>query len=377
MSQTKVEAPFVDNNSVRFKNLLINADMNIAQRATSAASKTSGDYYNIDRWRADIINAGTWTVSQSTTVPAGQGFFHSQKWDCTTADGSLASADRVFFEQRIEDQNCVYLKKGTSSALSTTASFWVRSNKTGTYICELYDSHNSRHINKSYTIDSADTWEKKIITFPGDTTGAFANDNGIGLMIRFWLAAGATYNSGTLATSWQANDAADRAVGQVNLADSTDNEWYVTGVQLEAGDQATDFEVLPFDINLARCQRYCEVIADGRSVGTGTLSSGDSDENIGAPGALWTTRYGYVPIRFATKKRSNAPSLYITNDTNHFRIYNNGSYDDVSTMTNAGTSSHHALTLNLDNGATDWTAGHSAFIRLNNAAAYIMVIDEL
>ncbi len=132
-----------------------------------------------------------------------------------------------------------------------------------------------------------------------------------------------------------------------------------------------------FDINLARCQRYCEVIADGRSVGTGTLSSGDSDENIGAPGALWTTRYGYVPIRFATKKRSNAPSLYITNDTNHFRIYNNGSYDDVSTMTNAGTSSHHALTLNLDNGATDWTAGHSAFIRLNNAAAYIMVIDEL
>ena len=283
MSQTKVEAPFVDNNSVRFKNLLINADMNIAQRATSAASTTSGGYYNIDRWRADVINAGTWTVSQSTTVPDGQGFFYSQKWDCTTADGSLASADRVFFEQRIEDQNCVYLKKGTSSALSTTASFWVRSNKTGTYICELYDSQNSRHINKSYTIDSADTWEKKIITFPGDTTGAFANDSGIGLMIRFWLAGGATYNSGTLATSWQANDAADRAVGQVNLADSTDNEWYVTGVQLEAGDQATDFEHLPHDVQLQRCFRYFQRIQMSSNSVINAMAYGSTSIYTGIP----------------------------------------------------------------------------------------------
>jgi hypothetical protein len=376
MSQTKVEAPFVANNA-NFRNLIINGDMNISQRATSETGVTSSGYYNIDRWRTDNINAGTWTISQSTTVPTGQGFFNSQKFDCTTADGSLASADRLLCQQRIEDQFCTFLKKGTSSALSVTVSFWVRSNKTGTYICEIYDSQNSRHINKSYTIDSADTWEKKTIVFPGDTTGAFANDNGVGLMLGFWLAAGTDYTSGTLATAWQANDATDRAVGQVNLADSTSNEWYLTGVQLEAGDQATDFEFLPFDINLARCQRYCEVIADARSVGTGTLSSGDSDENIGAAGVLWTTRYGYVPVRFATKKRSNAPSLYITNDTNHFRIYNNTSYDDVSTMTNSGTSSHHALTLQLDNGATDWTAGHSAFIRLNNAAAYIMVIDEL
>ncbi len=311
MSQTKVEAPFVDNNSVRFKNLLINADMNIAQRATSAASKTSGDYYNIDRWRADIINAGTWTVSQSTTVPAGQGFFHSQKWDCTTADGSLASADRVFFEQRIEDQNCVYLKKGTSSALSTTASFWVRSNKTGTYICELYDSHNSRHINKSYTIDSADTWEKKIITFPGDTTGAFANDNGIGLMIRFWLAAGATYNSGTLATSWQANDAADRAVGQVNLADSTDNEWYVTGVQLEAGDQATDFEHLPHDVQLQRCQRYYYQMGPGAQYDPLMVGSCNGDNNC------------YGMVHFPVEMRGD-PALETTGTSADYCVYAGG-----------------------------------------------------
>ena len=364
MTQTKVEAPFVENNSVRFKNILINADMNIAQRATSAASTTSGGYYNIDRWRADVINAGTWTVSQSTTVPAGQGFFNSQKWDCTTADGSLASADRVFFEQRIEDQNCVYLKKGTSSALSTTASFWVRSNKTGTYICEIYDSHNSRHINKSYTIDSADTWEKKIITFPGDTTGAFANDNGIGLMIRFWLAAGATYNSGTLATSWQANDAADRAVGQVNLADSTDNEWYVTGVQLEAGDQATDFEHLPFDVQLQRCMRYCNVMGGTHEV--------VSNFSIIAPGYVTASTQGYftvvhpVPMRAAPSETTSADSDF---------VIANGSGSSIEATAIAVNQAGSNRTLLLGSVSSGLTAGRGSSILNNNKTTATLTLD--
>ena len=247
---------YISLNTVGQKNLIINGGMDIAQRGTSQASITAAGYYTIDRWRTDIVTAGTWTQTQSTEVPTGQGFFNSTKFDCTTADGSLAAGDRVFYSQRIEDQNCTYLKKGTSSAESTTVSFWVKSNKTGTYICELFDSQNSRHINKSYTISSADTWEKKTITFAGDTTGAFANDNGIGLMLQFWLAAGSTYTSGTLQTSWGSTTNANRAVGQVNLADSTSNEWYITGVQLEAGTTASDFEFLPVDVNLARCQRY-------------------------------------------------------------------------------------------------------------------------
>ena len=357
MSQTKVEAPFVDNNSVRFKNLLINADMNIAQRATSAASITSGGYYNIDRWRADVINAGTWTLSQSTTVPDGQGFFYSQKWDCTTADGSLASADRVFFEQRIEDQNCVYLKKGTSSALSTTASFWVRSNKTGTYICELYDSQNSRHINKSYTIDSADTWEKKIITFPGDTTGAFANDSGIGLMIRFWLAGGATYNSGTLATSWQANDAADRAVGQVNLADSTDNEWYVTGVQLEAGDQATDFEHLPHDVQLTRCLRYYFDLAS-----TGLISSGEPTYICNC--SYWNSGQVFGFLHFPTVMRAE-PTLTTTNATNTFYAYVDGSGDGLDDLS-LNSQSNRAGVMVQNNTDASGTGGEAGGLYLNS-----------
>ena len=247
-------AGFQDN--VKFRNLIINGGMDIAQRATSQASITAAGYYTIDRWRTDVVTAGTWTQTQSTEVPTGQGFFNSTKFDCTTADGSLAAGDRVFYSQRIEDQNCTYLKKGTSSAESTTLSFWVKSNKTGTYICELFDSHNSRHINKSYTISSADTWEKKTITFAGDTSGAFANDNGVGLMLQFWLAAGSTYTSGTLSTTWTSNTAANRAVGQVNLADNTANEWYVTGVQLEAGTTASDFEFLPTGVMESLCQRY-------------------------------------------------------------------------------------------------------------------------
>jgi hypothetical protein len=156
-----------------------------------------------------------------------------------------------------------YLKKGTSSAESTTLSFWVRSNKTGTYIAELYDADNTRSISKSYTISSADTWEKKTITYDGDTTGALDNNNALSLSINFWLGAGTDYTSGTLATSWASATNANRAVGQVNLADNTSNEWYITGVQLEAGTSASDFEFLPHDINLSRCERYCRLFGSG------------------------------------------------------------------------------------------------------------------
>jgi len=239
-----------------FRNIIINGDMSIAQRGTSTASIT-GNTYALDRFLLSFSGSqGTWTVAQSSTVPSGQGFATSTKIDCTTADASPAAGDRIFYAQRIEGQNLQYLKKGTSSAESTTLSFWVRSNKTGTYIANLFDNDNSRHISKSYTISSADTWEKKTITFAGDTSGTFGNDNARSLDLRLYLGAGTNYTSGTLATSWESATNANAAVGQVNLADSTSNEWYVTGIQLEAGTSASDFEFLPVDVNFDRCQRY-------------------------------------------------------------------------------------------------------------------------
>ena len=267
-------------NSNQFRNIIINGDMSIAQRATSASSLTSSGYHSVDRYTTSITNIGTWTQSQSTTVPTGQGFSTSLKMDCTTADASPAADDALFIKHKIEGQNLQYLKKGTSSAESLTLSFWVRSNKTGTYITRLQDADNSRNISQSYTISSADTWEKKTLTFAGDTTGALGNDNGSSLELNFWLGAGSTYTSGTLNTSWNSITDANIAVGQVNLADSTSNEWYITGVQLEVGTAASDFEFLPHDVNLQRCQRYYEELVsnDGFDIYWSGYTSSNYDD---------------------------------------------------------------------------------------------------
>jgi hypothetical protein len=262
MSELKIDkvsprsGNYVSLNTVGMKNIIINGDMSIAQRSTSVAGITGQGYNTIDRFETHASSLGTWTQSQSTDVPTGQGFATSLKMDCTTADASPSAGDFLYVRQKVEGQNLQYLKKGTANALSTTLSFWVRSNKTGTYIAELYDIDNNRTISNSYTISLADTWEKKTLTYAGDTTGAFDNDNGRSLDVAFWLGAGTTYTSGTLQTSWGSQTNANRAVGQVNLADDTANEWYVTGVQLEAGTTASDFEFLPVDVNLNRCFRY-------------------------------------------------------------------------------------------------------------------------
>ena len=252
-------------NANQYRNIIINGDMSIAQRGTSATSIDSSNdgYLTMDRWihiqQADDSNTGKTSMTQSTTVPSGQGFANSLKIDCTTAQTSISGTNsRVVVSQRFEGQMLQYLKKGTSSAESLTCSFWVRSNKTGTYICALRDKDNSRDIAKSYTISSADTWEKKTITYEGDTTGAFDNDNARSLDIIWGLAAGSDYSSGTLQTTWGAANNANVLVGQVNLMDSTSNEWYITGVQLEVGTAASDFEFLPVDANLLRCQRYLQ-----------------------------------------------------------------------------------------------------------------------
>ena len=257
---TRIGNPAIaDVRGVNFRNIIINGDMSIAQRGTSATGLGNGDtgYHTCDRWKWTEGGSPTFefTMSQDTDVPTGQGFANSLKYDCTTADTSFASSDLLRLQQEIEGQNLQYLKKGTSNAKSLTVSFWVKSNKTGTYIAELEDRDNSRYISQSYTISSADTWEKKTITFSGDTSGTLDNDNGNSLRLNFWLGGGSDFTSGTLSTTWHTTNA-NRAVGQVNLADSTSNEWYITGVQLEAGSQASDFEFLPTDVNLNRCLRY-------------------------------------------------------------------------------------------------------------------------
>ena len=245
-------------NSLGVRNLIINGDMRIAQRGTSVTGVTGGNNFVADRFMWQVGTAGTWTLTQDTDVPTGQGFANSMKLACTTANASLSAGSYGLFLQRIEGLMLQHLKKGTSSAEKLTVSFWIKSNKTGTLQSNLRDVDNTRLIGKEFTISVADTWEKKTITFDGDTSGAFDNDNGLSVQWEIWFVAGSDYSgSGSVPTAWEALDNTDRyANPTINLADSTSNYINITGVQLEVGTEATPFEHRPYDMELQRCQRY-------------------------------------------------------------------------------------------------------------------------
>ena len=238
------------------RNLIINGAMQVAQRGTSVTGVTSTGYRVCDRWLFNT-NQATWTVSQESDAPSGSGLSKSQKYLVTTAKTPLDASGLVLHTYKIEGQDLAPIAKGSSGAKSFTVSFWVKSNKTGTYVVEFYDSDNSRRISKSYTIDAADTWEQKTITVEGDTSGALTLDNSASINFQWALAAGSTFTStGTLGTTWAANSNGERYVGQVNVADATNNYWQITGVQLEVGDTATPFEHRSYGEELALCQRY-------------------------------------------------------------------------------------------------------------------------
>jgi len=307
-----------------FRNLIINGDMSIAQRGTSVSGLTNGSsQYLIDRFKWYEGGSPTYqfTMSQDTDVPTGQGFAKSIKLDCTTAQGSLGAGDQNILWQRIEGQNLQQLKYGTSSAESLTLSFWVKSSKTGTYIVELYQPDGTRGISKAYTINASNTWEKKTITYAGDTSGTINNDNGAGLDVYFFLSAGSNYQSGTLATSWQGYSAGDECVGQVNLADSTDNNWWITGVQLEVGTSASDFEFLPYDVNLQRCYRYCQKWIP---------NSGSVAMRLGQ-GAIMDTQNMYFAA-FPSVEMRTKPSLTLNSPTD-WRIFHRGTVAPTTNLT--------------------------------------------
>ena len=267
-------------NQSAFKNLIINGDMSIAQRGTSASNVSTG-YDTVDRFKI-LRGAGQLNVSQETDAPSGSGFVKSFKVLEGSSGANPGASDTNRIQQIFEGQNLQYLKKGTSSAESLTLSFWIKATVTGTYIAELYDLDNTRQISKSYTVSSASTWEYKTITFAGDTTGAFGNDNGDSMSVSLFLTAGSNFTSGTLQTSWSSVTTANRAVGQVNALASANDFVQITGVQLEAGTTASDFEFLPHDVNLTRCLRYFEEYQGSNSHGgLYGANAGGSNQYIG------------------------------------------------------------------------------------------------
>jgi len=325
--------------------IIINGDMSVSQRATSEASVSSIKYSACDRWYTNPQNIGTYTISQSTEVPTGQGFAKSYKVDCTTADASPSAGDIFQIQQRIEGQNLQILKKGTSSAESTTLSFWVKSNLTATFGVTLQDNDNSRIIGSTFAISSADTWEKKVISLAGDTTGALDNDNANSLQLQFCLGTGSTY-TGTDNTSWGAYANAKLGNGVTgNIASSTSNEFYLTGVQLEVGDfDSTTIPSFPFESfesNLSKCRRYLQYVCGTSNIGELT-------------GGFRATGSAQCGMQFTTPMRA-APSVSLVGLRLH--DLNDGDNLDVTSIGVVNGSSSNGTWLNMNNSGTGTVAG--------------------
>ena len=282
------------------RNLIINGAMQVAQRGTSETSVTTAGYRNAcDRFRCGGNN-GTWTISQDTDAP--DGFSNSFKM-LLTATETISSASYWSVEQRIEGQNLQGLAYGTSSAKTVTVSFYVKSNVTGTYCLNLYQDDGNQNFPKTYTIDSANTWERKTISFVGDTANALDNDNVRSLRTVFHVVAGSGYNSGTPGTRVAYTDATF-AAGQSAQIDAVNDYWQITGLQLEVGENASDFEHRSFGEELALCQRYYE-----HSYPYGT-AAGAANGGVGAmhlhAGASRPSGYGLVTTRYTVQKRAAA-----------------------------------------------------------------------
>jgi hypothetical protein len=273
--------------------LIINGDFAVAQRNSGTVAQSDGSnegYATVDRWQLQFGNnaGGTLTTSRDNEAPTG--FGQSYKLDCTTADASVGATHIVYSYTTLESQTI--RNSGwdyTSSSSYLTLSFWVRSSKTGIY-CVFFQSNDgtSKMYTQEYTVSVADTWEKKVITLPGDSGISFDNDNGSGLGVAFVFAVG-TDRDGT-AGAWTTGVAYGTS-NQVNFLDSTSNVMYITGVQLEVGEY-TSADLPPFrhesyGDNLLRCSRYYTSFnqngANGWGTWAGQAQSSTQVNNIGIP----------------------------------------------------------------------------------------------
>jgi hypothetical protein len=290
------------------RNLIINGAMQVAQRGTSFATIIDNQY-TVDRFVTEYSGLGAFNISQSSDAP--DGFGSSFKVDCTTADASPAAGDVLAIFYKMEGQDAQQLKKGTANAESVTLSFYVKSNKTGTYQVNIRDIDNNRIIGSTYTVNSSGAWEYKTVTFIGDTSGSLGNDNGESIRLDFMLGSGTDYSSGTVPTTWKTRSNVDRNAGAtVNLADSTSNYFQITGVQLEVGSVATPFEHRSYGEELALCQRYYALIANSSSSGEFGFASGFQTSTGGAVVQVQTP----VPMRAAPT--ATASNLGISNQVN-------------------------------------------------------------
>ena len=256
------------------RNIIINGAMQVAQRGTSSTGVGGSDgYFTCDRWNfAQATNAGRLTMTKDSSAPAG--FANSLKLACTTADTSIGADEAALLQHKIEGQNLQRFAKGTSGAKQFTLSFYVKGNASATYTAELYDSDNQRANGKTFSVTT--DWTRIEITYPADTTGAFDNDNAVSLDLNIWLHAGTTYTGGTFTNgTWTSTSSSSnvRVGSGTSFFDSTSRTFFITGVQLEVGDTATDFEHRTFGDEVVRCQRYFNYTRHGGTSSNAGLSN--------------------------------------------------------------------------------------------------------
>ena len=295
------------------KNLIINGDMRIDQRNAGASLtvNTAAVVYSVDRlFTYGQASDGVFTVQQVTDAPSG--FINSVKATVTTADASIGASQLYILSHKIEGNNIAHLDWGTANAKTVTLSFWVKSSLTGTFSGSLKNHDGSRAYPFTYTISSANTWEKKTITITGDTTGTWLTTNATGITLSFTLGSGSS-RLGT-ANTWNAANL-DGATGTTEVIATNGATFYLTGLQLEVGENATPFEYRMYSQELAMCQRYYQDI--GRALFR------EYTENTGFP---------QHPMLYGTTMRGTPTST--------LSISNSGNIDDATFITYSRTSGY-------------------------------------
>ena len=327
-----------DSGALSNRNVIINGAMQVAQRGTQTNSTNA--YTACDRW--EFIEGGSSVITSSQDSDSPQGFADSLKLDVTTASGTPSAGDYAIVRTKLEGQDLQNLLYGTSSAKQITISFSVKSPKAGTHYVELI--HNSAGAMNSiaYTVNSANTWENKVVTFDGYQTTALNNDANSGLLIYFWLMAGSNYTSGTHSSNTWHTTNANRAAGQVNAMDNTSNNFYLTGVQLEVGTEATPFEHRSFGDELERCQRYYHAYSNAGQTDALYFQSpyGTHSSSIDPPNTSLSTQY-----ELPTTMRAQ-PSVTATVNAGTLNRAGGSNDGNVVTFQMASSSSGNAYTVN-------------------------------
>tara|TARA_Y100001972_G_scaffold122265_1_gene167556 strand:- start:243 stop:1361 length:1119 start_codon:yes stop_codon:yes gene_type:complete len=349
MPLTKVQSRGTENVGQGSSNVIINGAMNVAQRGTSAVTINSGSStYLLDRFYASgASSAGVFTVEQSTDAPTD--FKNSLKVTVTTADSSIGSTTNYRVNQNIEGQNISSLNYGASTAKTVTLSFYVKSSLTGTFGGKLGNSARDRSHPFTYTISSANTWEQKTVTITGDTSGTWLDTNGIGFELVWSIGAG----SGRLGTAgtW-AGVRYDGATGQTNIIATNSSTWLITGVQLEVGSQASDFQHEDYGTTLLKCQRYFEHCFDH-----GTFPVEGNNYGLGMTlynGVTWINDNMRAQIHFLVRKRSD-PTMTAFNVTglgsgttaNRWRWWSGSAWQETDQATDLGELNHTGCMVNV------------------------------